>query len=333
MGENIPLLPLGSRSSSRSSLSHSRRGKGGIKAQAFQDILKYGGPAIAGAVASSYGDKFFRLFANANPPWSSTHVHSAVNMAARRSYTKTIRRKRRTNYRRSFIRRRRFRRNRFAFGRQLVKRSYANTLAIPSTASQALLLAQAGGVARIGCNTGTVYSVAEDLPKYTHFKIIKCKITMVPEPHSPPTYDEVMKNQDWTSPLMMRFWTEGTEVPKTVKGFIGIKGVRAMDPTKPHSWSFVPKFLTYRVIGTNNTVLSQKPRSHWLPIGTAAGSINGMVIGWDAYTIPNTDRSASLRYKVITSYVIKYAKFNGHGLKDPNPLNFLTVSDIQKLQK
>ncbi|UQT02535.1 capsid protein [Red mite associated cyclovirus 1] len=285
------------------------------KSGAIQDIIQHGGPLLLATALGSTGKGnggWLRYFANANPPWAGSAVNSAVNMARYRSYTRTTTRKRRRFFRKRGNRSRRFvtsRRNKCRY--KIVTRvlqQYDGSANKPTTGI-IITLSPKGGIHKFVFPTSLLQDIKKQIgAEYTHYKVIKYKIRMIPEAHSHPTLEDVAKNDQRSAPTCFKSYHIGLTAPASLQKLLNSQGVKPFDPTHQQNWSIKPKFL-YKLTGAQE--LAQKPKNYWIPMDTEATNLNGPIIGWSTYKIPG-DTSAlpqSYRYKVIISATVAFAKF------------------------
>lgn len=331
MGEQIPLLPAGE--GFRPSAVYKpgrvhfapRGGRYGQLVKAAQFIA----PVVAASAAAD--GSWFRRFAYSSPPQFSTHVHNSLNMAYRRSLTRTRRTRSRRRFGRGHRRIRRFRRNKFSIRRKVVQRSVASrgSIAIPNNQTTPFLMTQAGGVIKFNFDCNSVNDIFTLVPTATHYRIKTVRIKISQEPHSLPTYDEVLKNVDWTYPACVRVWSTSATLPKDLASCLLVPGVRTWDCGKELYFKFAPKFA--RTINAANSTYVARPRNCWIPKGEKPASLNGPVLAWDKWTSPLGSKEHAYRFKVLTSYVIETATFSGTGFGDQR--KFVTNAHIEALNK
>ncbi|UJO02086.1 Cap [Eumops bonariensis associated cyclovirus 1] len=258
-----------------------------------------------------------RTFVNANPPWAGPAVRNALRMGGHGSLSSTKRRLpslRGKRYRRRRTRRRTRRRK---VCRPIIRRYLKQFDGSEST--ETLLkyrLDPKGGSYKYipSVNGLPLLAMVEQYGReYTHFKVLRWRITYSPETRSHPTLDEVAKNGYKSLPSMFRSYHIGSVAPTSVKNLLATSSAMPIDPLNVHHFSLVPKY-----IRKMNSALQYeiKPKNYWLPLlaTTDISPMNGPVIAWSKYVLPNDPKpltpTYSIRFKWIVKATIKLAKFS-----------------------
>lgn len=309
MSEEIPLIPRGNHKKHHK---HTRVG-----AQFVIGKGRSRGRGNLGAFAVGVGSYLaqnpglLQYFANANPPFASTSVYNSLRMARRRVVRTQVRRRRRKATRRSNFKGRNRRRRVIRRVKAVVRNKFYLDYDGSTGEDDSKLvntLSNKGGVRKIVINTKKFH---DDDSIYTHFKILKVKIRLIPEEHAPYTAAEVMKNKDRTVPSCFKTWHMGTTVPDTIAKMMKVQGCKPFDPHRMQTFVFRPKYL---LKVTSAVAISQRPRNLWLPKDTAISPLNGPVLMWSKYNVPDDGQSnQSYRFKIVISALIAYKRFSSLG--------------------
>lgn len=287
-------------------------GRLGVRVGAVQDILRYGGPALAAGLAANSGG-FLRNFVHANPPFASTAVHNSLRMARIRSRTRVTRRTRRRFRKGGKARRRRTYRRRRAVCRPVITRVSKELDGSVEVGKRGYInvLNNRGGIYKFIGRTTLLPDLSKEFGKqYTHFKILRWTLTYVPETTAPPTLDEAADNSERSIPACFKSYHMGADIPRDIYTMGASQGMIPMDPLKKHKFVWVPKYIQKL---TTAVTIEGRPKNMWLPISVAEVScMNGPLISWTNYCMPNDKCAApikSIRIKLVAKATIRLAKF------------------------
>lgn len=197
-------------------------GRGLIKQQAIQDIIKSAGPPLLEAAIGPSGSGFFRNFLYANPPFATTAVHSSLRMARPRvRVSKTQRYRRRRNVKRTRKRTKRSYLRRRICRKKIVTRilqEYDGSANKPAPPGFINILYPNGGLHKFIFSTRLLQNKTKQIgDDYTHYKVLHYLRRIVPETVDEPTIDETAKQDTKSIPYYFKSYHMGLTVTKGLK--------------------------------------------------------------------------------------------------------------------
>ncbi|QNT09335.1 capsid protein [Caesalpinia ferrea associated virus] len=140
---------------------------------------------------------------------------------------------------------------------------------------------------------------------YSHFRILKVYIKMVPEFVGPVGTREMASSTTWVTPNCYKAMINADELPGSLSDMMAKYKVKAFDPLKVQKWSFTPRFI-------NSLLWNPTPKTAWLAISKLSGAtlnpINTPCVAWSDYrlqyydNVKNEYTDCPLEFRTIMSY-------------------------------